>query len=46
MKDQPSFESLYQEYMYLEEENGEIIYLQISPKIKSLYGMGRQATKL
>ena len=32
--------------MYLEEENGEIIYLQISPKIESSYGMGRQVTKL
>ena len=29
------FESLYQEYKYLEEENGNLIALQISPKIES-----------
>ena len=40
------FESLYQEYKYLEEENGKMVALQISPKIESLYGLGRQATKL
>ena len=40
------FESLYQEYKNLEEENGKIITLQISPKIESLYGLGRQATEL
>ena len=32
--------------MYLQEESGKMIVLQISPKIKSLYGLGRQATKL
>ena len=30
----------------LDEENGKMIALQISPKIESLYGLGRQATKL
>jgi len=30
---------------YLEEENGNKIALQISPKIESLYGLGGQATK-
>ena len=40
------FESLYQEYKYLEEGNGKMVALQISPKIESLYGVGRQATKL
>ena len=38
--------SLYHEYKYLEEENGKLIALQISPKIESLYGLGRQAKKL
>ena len=41
---QTKFERLDQEYMYLE-ENGKIVALQISPKIESLYGLGRQATK-
>ena len=40
------FESLYQEQKYLEEENGKMVALRISPKIESLYGLGRQATKL
>ena len=40
------FESLYHEQKYLEEENGKMVALQISPKIDSLYGLGRQATKL
>ena len=40
------FDSLYQERKYLEEENGKMVALQISPKIESLYGLGRQATKL
>ena len=40
------FESLYHEYKYLEEENGKMVALQMSPKIESLYGLGRQATKL
>ena len=39
------FESPKQEWKYLEEENGKMIALQISPKIESLYGLGRQATK-
>ena len=40
------FESLYQELKYLEEENGKMVALQISPKIESLYGLERQAKKL
>ena len=30
----------------LEEENGKMVALQISPKIESLYGLGTQAKKL
>ena len=41
-----TFESLNHEQKYLEEKNGNIVALQISPKIESLYGLGRQATKL
>ena len=40
------FESFNREYMFLEEENGKLVALQMSPKIESLYGLGRQATKL
>ena len=40
------FESLQQEKKYLEEKNGKMITLQISPKIESLYGLGRRAKKL
>ena len=40
------FESLYEVYKYLAEENGKMAALQISSKIESLYGLGRQATKL
>ena len=40
------FESLYHGQKYLEEQNGKMVALQISPKIESLYGLGRQATKL
>ena len=40
------FESLYKEYKYLEEINGKMVALQIPPKIQSLYGLGRQATKI
>ena len=40
------FESLYQGQKYLEEENGKMVALQISPKIESLYGLDRQTTKL
>ena len=35
------FESLYQGQKYLEEENSKLVALQISPKIESLYGLGR-----
>ena len=45
MKDELNL-SLYQEQKYLEEENGKMGALQISSKIESLYGLGRQATKL
>ena len=45
MKDQLNL-SFYQEYNYLDEENGKMVALQISPKIESLCGLGRQATKL
>ena len=38
--------SLYHEMKYLGEENGKMAALQTSSKIKSLYGLGRQATKL
>ena len=30
----------------MEEENGKTVVLQISPKIESLYGLGRKAQKL
>ena len=40
------FESLCQESKHLEEKNGKMVALQILPKIESLYGLGRQPTKL
>ena len=40
------FESLCHEQKYMGEENGKMVALQISPKIESLYGLGRQATEL
>jgi len=40
------FDSPYQEKKYLDDEKGRMVALQISPKIESLYGLGRQATKL
>ena len=41
------FESLDHEQKYLEdEESGKMAALQISPRIQSLYGFGRQATTL
>ena len=40
------FESLYHGQKYLAEENGKMVALKISPKIESLYGLGRQATNL
>ena len=45
MKDQLDL-SLNDKQKYLEEENGKMVALQISPKIPSLYGLGRQATEL
>ena len=36
------FESLYQEQKYLEEEICKMVALQLSPKIESSYGLGRQ----
>ena len=40
------FEILYQEYKYLEVENCKVVAHVVSPKIESLSGLGRQATKL
>ena len=40
------FESFNRELRFLEEENGKLVALEMSPKIESLYGLGRQATKL
>ena len=40
------FDSPYLEKKHLDKENGKMVALQISPKIKSLYVLGRQATKL
>ena len=40
------FENPKQDQKYLEEENGKMIAFQISLKIESLYGLGRQAKKL
>ena len=40
------FGSLHHGQKYLAEENGKMVALKISPKIESLYGFGRQATKL
>ena len=40
------FQSLNHEQKYSEEENVKMVALQISPKIESLYGLGRQAKKL
>ena len=40
------FECIYLEKKYLEEENGKMVALQLTPKIESLYGLGRQAKKL
>ena len=33
------FERFYLEKKYLEEENGKMVALQMSPKIESLYGL-------
>ena len=41
MKDQRYFRVFYHECKYLEEENGKMVALQISPKLESLYGLGR-----
>ena len=40
------FDSLYLEKKHLNEENGNMVAVQTSPKIESVYGLGRQATKL
>ena len=40
------FDRLYQEEKYLKEENGKMAALQMSRKIGSLFGLGRQAKKL
>ena len=39
-------DSPYLEKRCLDEESGKIVALQVSPKIESFYGLGRQATKL
>ena len=46
MKEQLNLRVLTGNRGFLEEENGKLAALQMSPKIKSLYGLGRQATKL
>ena len=46
MKDQLYFRVFTTNRKYLEEENGKMVALQISPKIESLYGLGRQAKKI
>ena len=47
MKDQLNLSVLIKNRsQYLEEENGKMVALQIPPKIESMYGLGRQATKL
>ena len=38
------FEITDHQWKYLEEENGKVVALQISPKIEGLYELGRQAT--
>ena len=45
MKDQLNLRVL-SKIKYSEVENGKMIALQMLPKIKSLYGLGRQAKKL
>ena len=46
MKEQLNLRFLTGNSGFLEEENGKLVALQMSPKIESLYGLGRQATKL
>ena len=46
MKDQLNLRVFITNSKYLEEENGKMVALQMSPKIESLYGLGRQAKKL
>ena len=46
MKEQLNLRVLTGNRSFLEEENGKLVALQMSPKIESLYGLGRQATKL
>ena len=46
MKDQLNLRVFTTNSKYLEEENGEMVALQMWPKIESLYGLGRQAKKL
>ena len=40
------FDSLSLKKKYLNEENGNMGAVQISPQIESVYGLGRQVTKL
>ena len=46
MKDQLNLRVFTKNSLYLEEENGKMVALQMSPKIESLYGLGRQAKTL
>ena len=46
MKDQLNLRVFTTNSKYLKEENGKMVALQMSPKIESLYGLGRQAKKL
>ena len=46
MKDKLNLRIFTTNRSILEEENGKMIALQMSPKIESLYGLGRQAEKL
>ena len=46
MKDQLNLRVFNKNRSALEEGNGKMVALQISPKIENLYGLGRQATKL
>ena len=46
MKDQLNSRIFTTNSKYLKEEHGKMVALQMSPKIESLYGLGRQAKKL
>ena len=46
MKDQLNLRVFIANSKYLEEENGKMVALQMSPKIESLHGLGRHAKNL